>query len=170
MYMYLFLYTSMRSKRCFKNPQQNHFLCLCRCQISVILYTKSIFLEKIKLYNFDVMRSNFVSNFVFFNSLGILREWKDYRFGKIFPKLIFLSILTKATLKSYDFCHWVCLESALVLNDLFFDFFFVNTVKTNILVVHLPKARCKGIFIKKKIITVEYVNGTEYHLIQRMIK
>lgn len=47
---------------------------------------------------------------------------------------------------------------------------FVNTVKTNILVVHLPKARCKGIFIKKKIITVEYVNGTEYHLIQRMIK
>lgn len=23
---------------------------------------------------------------------------------------------------------------------------------------------------KKKIITVEYVNGTEYHLIQRMIK
>lgn len=123
MYMYLFLYTSMRSKRCFKNPQQNHFLCLCRCQISVILYTKSIFLEKIKLYNFDVMRSNFVSNFVCFNSLGILMEWKDYRFGKIFPKLIFLSILTKATLKSYDFCHWVCLESALVLNDLFFDFF-----------------------------------------------
>lgn len=99
MYMYLFLYTSMRSKRCFKNPQQNPFLCLCRCQISVILYTKSIFLEKIKLYNFDVMRSNFVSNFVFFNSLGILREWKDYRFGKIFPKLIFLSILTKATFK-----------------------------------------------------------------------
>lgn len=99
MYMYLFLYTSMRSKRCFKNPQQNPFLCLCRCQISVILYTKSTFLEKIKLYNFDVMRSNFVSNFVFFNSLGILREWKDYRFGKIFPKLIFLSILTKATFK-----------------------------------------------------------------------
>lgn len=25
-------------------------------------------------------------------------------------------------------------------------------------------------FYKKKIITVEYVNGTEYHLIQRMIK
>lgn len=42
--------------------------------VSVILYTKSIFLEKIKLYNFDVMRSNSVSNFVFFNSLGILRE------------------------------------------------------------------------------------------------
>lgn len=152
MYMYLFLYTSMRSKRCFKNPQQNPFLCLCRCQISVILYTKSIFLEKIKLYNFDVMRSNFVSNFVFFNSLGILREWKDYRFGKIFPKLIFLSILTKATFKVL----WLLPLSMSLKCTCFewsvFWFFFVNTVKTNILVVHLPKARCKGIFNKKRLL------------------
>lgn len=152
MYMYLFLYTSMRSKRCFKNPQQNHFLCLCRCQISVILYTKSIFLEKIKLYNFDVMRSNFVSNFVFFNSLGILREWKDYRFGKIFPKLIFLSILTKATLKSYDFCHWVCLESALVLNDLFFDFFLCQYCKNEHFGSTFAKSSMQRDFYKKRLL------------------
>lgn len=28
----------------------------------------------------------------------------------------------------------------------------------------------RDFYKKKKIITVEYVNGTEYHLIQRMIK
>lgn len=28
----------------------------------------------------------------------------------------------------------------------------------------------RDFYEKKKIITVEYVNGTEYHLIQRMIK
>lgn len=42
---------------------------------------------------------------------------------------------------------------------------FVNIVKMNILVVYLLKVWCKGIFNKKKIIIVEYVNGMEYYLI-----